>query len=548
VAQPSYGLTPLLRSFQRTRETLTRDGGGRYVDLGVEVRVVRQDVAGGREFLAGKPPLKPLSVLRFGGRWDTIERRFVGDSAAPVVWYVGERQAAFLRDVWENPLSGHRSLLVSAEGGGKTVLMSQAGWVFVLACARLGIFGGVLATAPTHARLDTFVRTMCDQTIVDSPHDTREGAFGTFYTATKDLRTVTGHVVMFRATKKASAATGSPIQGQTALGSLDDELQDTVENGADPDIEARLRGARNSRRICTATAKDSPSWRTFRDSKIATADWKIERIRFDENPFVWPEHWDRMKRNVSAREWQRRGLAMDVGPENAVYHSWERSENARALPDIGRPKDITAKVLNGYHALIGHDPGALKDVSLVLKCYEVERRRVWWVVDELTTRETTSEDHAATLREHLQQNWQLQWPGHDEPKVLVRCDPYGDSDSKTDRSVYTTFKLAGFHILSAAYNKHGEGRGRVPKDAGIEMVNRLFCSATGERRLFVDPACKDLVNAIETCRRDEAGKAEIFRKGTESDVSHYVASLRYALWPYERLRDVPPATPREGLV
>lgn len=503
---------------------------------------------GGVEYLAGKPPLKPLRVHRCGGIWDTIERRFTGPSDVPVVWYVGERQAAFLRDIWENPLSGLRSLLISAEGGGKTVLMSQAGWLFVLGCARLGIFGGVLATAPTHARLDTFVRTMCDQVVVDSAHDSKPEAFGTYYTASKDLRTVTGHTVMFRATKKASAATGSPVQGYTALGSLDDELQDTVENGADPDIEARLRGARSSRRIATATAKDSSAWRAFRDAKGASPDWRIERIRYDENPFVWPDHWDRMKRNVSAREWQRRGLAMDVGPENAVYHAWERSENLRPLPDVGRPKDITAKVLGGYHALIGHDPGSLKDVSLVAKCFEERGRRIWWVIDELTTSENTSEFHAAALREHLQQNWQLQWPGHDEPKVLVRCDPYGDSDAKTDRSVYTTFKLAGFQILSAAYNKQGEGRGRVPKEAGIEMVNRLFCSATGERRLFVDPRCERLVQAIETCQRDEAGKAENFRKGSELDVSHYVASLRYMLWPYERLREVPPSTPREGLV
>ena len=39
--------------------------------------------------------------------WDTLERRFCGDSANPVVWYVGQRQADFLRQ--------HRSTASQAE-------------------------------------------------------------------------------------------------------------------------------------------------------------------------------------------------------------------------------------------------------------------------------------------------------------------------------------------------------------------------------------------------------------------------------------------------
>ncbi len=535
---------PTWRSLLSQAGSLTRgNNGDRLVDLSVEIRVVRADKAG-RELLSGKPPLTLVRTQRLGGVWDCARRQFVSGPRDPLVWHLSERQASIVLD--DDP-DKTRALLYSAEGGGKTVTGAMWAIVQVIRLATAGVFVAGGATAPTHERLQTLVKAVSERIPVDTAKVRRPGAWATYHSEHRELRFVTGHVVQFRSTKRASSATGSPVQGFTWAWSFDDELQDSVENGADPDIEARLRGARVSRRLGTATAKDSPTWRAFRDSKLATPDWKIERIRFDENPFVWADHWERMQRNVSEREWQRRGLAMDVGPENAVYHAWERSQNLRALPDLGR-RDITAKVLNGYHALIGHDPGALKDVSLVLKCYEIERRRIWWVVDELTTRETTAEDHAAALREHLQQNWQVQWPGVDEPKVLVRCDPYGDSDSKTDRSVYTAFKLAGFQILSAAYNKHGEGRGRVPKDAGIEMVNRLFCSAAGERRLFVDPRCKDLVNAIETCRRDEAGKAEVFRKGSESDVSHYVASLRYALWPYERLRDMPPPTQREGLV
>lgn len=434
MAQQLYGQTPRLRSILKARAELTRDDGGRLVDLGVDLRVVRQDVAGGVEYLRGKPPLHPLAVHHIGGIWDTVERRYVGESPSPVVWYVGERQAAFLRDVWANPLSGRRSLLVSAEGGGKTVLMAQAMIVFALACARLGIFGAILATAPTHSRLDTFIRTTAEQVVVDSPYEVKSEAFGTFYTATKDLRLVTGHTVLYRATKKASAATGSPIQGQTALGSFDDELQDTVENGADPDIEARLRGAQNSRRVCTATAKDSASWRAFRDGKSVAADWTIERIKFDENPFVWPDHWERLKRNVSKREWDRRGLALDVGPERMVYTSWDHEKSIVPVPQIGA-EDVTRQVLapwgGNLTVLVGHDPGKLVDVSILLKAYRLrgQPRHSWWVVDELTTSQTSTEQHVGALIARLRERWQcnqLDWRGNvtaEGAKAFIRADP-----------------------------------------------------------------------------------------------------------------------------
>jgi hypothetical protein len=499
--------------------------------------------------LAGKPPLSLVRTERLGGMWDSALRRFIGPGRNPIVWYVSERQADIILS--EDPVHT-RLLLYSAEGGGKTVTGAMWAIVQVIRLAMAGVFVAGGATAPTHERLQTLVKAVCERIPTDTAKERRPGSLATYYADQRELRFVTGHLIQFRSTKKASAATGSPVQGFTWGWALDDELQDTVENGADPDIEARLRGAKTSRRLGTATAKDSPNWRTFRDSKLATPDWKIERIQYHENPFVWADHWERMQRNVSPREWQRRGLAMDVGPERMLYVRWDREKNLRPVPRIGK-RDVTAQVLGGYHALVGHDPGTLCDVSLVLKCYEVERERCWWVVDEVTTNNTTTEQHIAELTRRLRDTWQLQLPQPDEPKVLVRCDPYGDSDNKTDRSVYTTFKLAGYRCLSAAYNKQGLGTGRIDREARIEMVNRLLGNARDERRLFVDcddhrkPAAPKLVEALELSEREEgSGKAEAAKKN-KRDMSHWPAALGYALWPYERLRDVVGA-PREALV
>jgi hypothetical protein len=547
--------TKLRNSLLSEAETATSGRHGvRHVDLGIEIRVVRAD-SGGREYLRGKPPLRVIRREQVGGRWDCTLRRFDGPARRWRVWYLSERQAAIV--LGDDPVHT-RVLLYSAEGGGKTVTGAMWAIVQVLRLAAAGVFVAGGATAPTHARLQTLVKAVCERIPTDTAKDRRPGAWATYYSDEGELRFVTGHVVQFRATKRASAATGSPVQGFTWGWSLDDELQDTVENGADPDIEARLRGAKVSRRLGTATAKDSPLWRSFRDSKLATPDWSIERIRFDENPFVWADHWDRMRRNVSAREWQRRGLAMDVGPERMTYTAWDRAQNLRPVPQLGA-EDVTRTVLSPwgprFAVLVGHDPGKLCDVSLVLQAFQMrgQSRPSWWVRDELTTDQTTTEQHVKALLQRLRDRWQcnqLDWRGNassDGPVALVRADPYsnsGNDSSRPDRSVYTLFRKGGIPSILPAAMKASTSENKaatVPVDAGIGMVNGLLCNADGERRLFVEcdenrqPLAPRLVEAIEMSERDGDGYAERQKKDRH-DLSHWCAALRYALWAIERPR------------
>jgi hypothetical protein len=519
----------------------------------VELRVVRADDCG-REWIAGKPPLHVIRRHRLGGRWDCKLGRFDGEPRRWTVWYLSERQEAVV--LGDDPLHT-RTLLYSAEGGGKTVTCSMWAIVQVIKLALAGSFvaGGV--TAPTHERLQHVVKAICERIPTDAPRRRSELAVATYYTDQRELRFVTGHVLQFRSTKKASEATGSPIQGFTWAFSVDDELQDTVANGADPDIEARLRGVRVTRRLCSATAKDSPTWRAWRDGKLSTPDWAIERIRFDENPFEWPERWERMQRQVSPREWMRRGLALDVGPERMVYTSWKREENLRPIPQLGA-EDVTAQVLSAWGSnlamLWSHDPGKLVDVSLGYKAYRLagQRHYVWFVVDELNTEQTTTEAHVQALLQRVRDRWncnQLDWKGRpalDGRQIFVRADPYSNSGNDAthpDRSVYTVFRKAGITILPAALKAVG-GQSKVaavPKEAGIDMVNGLLCNASGERRLFVacderrQPLAPRLVEAFEMSERDGDGNAESQRKD-QNDLSHWTANVRYGLWAIERPR------------
>lgn len=490
----------------------------------------------------GLPPVIEVgNPVRVGGKLDTLTRRYVGPCDTWRQWLVGERQRAIIDDLLAGRGPRNR-LLYSAEGGGKTVLTGMLGWLLVFMATQSGVPGSLGATAPTHSRLGTLQNALCDLGPVSGSRDQSPNSWGTFYVDAGDLVTASGHVIQFRSTKVQSGAVGSPIQGWNwGLGALMDEIQDSIH--AYPDVVARLRAGEKPPIFGTATAKDSPAWRNFRD-QLNGETWQIERLPYTATPFVHDGHWVFMQGECSPREWRRRGLAEDVGPERMVYTTWDRAENLRPVPTIGA-KDVTARILGRYGhnfaALVGHDPGQLQDVSVILKAYEIGGRVCWFVVGEVTTKQTTAEEHAIALRTYLQEHLGVQYPGNDEPKALIKADPYGDNDGKTDRSVYLTFKQQGFAIMSAAYKK-GKGNGRVPKDAAIEMVCSLLCNAKGERRLYVatddrgNPLAPRLVEAIELSERDEAGKAETQKKNAQ-DLSHWPAALRYALWAIERVRD-----------
>jgi hypothetical protein len=268
---------------------------------------------------------------------------------------------------------------------------------------------------------------------------------------------------------------------------------------------------------------------------------------------------------MSPREFRRRYGAEDLPPDSATYPSWSRESNLIHLGarTVGRGwVDVTERELKpwgNFQALVGHDPGTLCDVSLILKAYDVGRsapgqngkqvsytQTIWLVVDEITTESTTTEQHVAELLERAGERFGLNrrdWQGRsvEGPKMLVRADPYGNNDARPDRSCYTIFRNAGITIHPAAYTNGTTKPGRIPKNAGIEMVNTLLCAASNERRLYIarndqgTPVAPKLVQALTESERDLYGKAEAQAKD-ENDQSHWPAALRYALWAIERPR------------
>jgi hypothetical protein len=337
-------------------------------------------------------------------------------------------------------------------------------------------------------------------------------------------------------------------------------MQDQVD--AHADIQARGRSAKDGKyyQLGTATAKDDPEWRTLRDKLEQSGLWLRRTLLGPRSPFVHPDHWESMKATMSLREYKRRVLAMDLPPETATYPEWSRETNLITVQDLGW-SDVTRHELRGagpnYTMLVGHDPGTTIDVSLFLRAYVSVRdeqryhqgrvKPFWVVLGELNTEQSTTELHITKLLDTVRDRWQLNLMDRkgrvtgEVNQMLVHADPAGNSDARTDKSVYTQFANAQIRCRPAAWNQQHDGHGRVPREPAVEMVNTLFCSAAGERRLFVarnpdgSPAAPKLVAALESSERDLAGRAENQRKG-KGDVSHWPAALRYALWPIERPR------------
>ncbi len=435
-----------------------------------------------------------------------------------------------------------KALVYGAFGSGKTRMVSMAAVILALSLCEQGytearhLRGG--ATAPTQERRDI---------IISGLEEVCRPEWFIFRSKKCNWSFPALNVTLeVRAAKAQSNTTGNPIQGQNWAFAVMDEVQDQVD--AYPHVLARGRSAPGGRYpvIGSATAKDSMAWREFRDG--LSKDWLIERLTGPSNAFVWPSFWDELRRNLSARDAKRMVDALDVGPERAIYPAWVREENLRPIPRVGA-KDWTAHILNGagpnHVMLAGHDPGVLRNVTTLSRAFLVGKRHQvdWFTVAEFFTEQTTTEQHAEEFRSWLQRVHGVQYPGHGEESILIRVDPWTKTDTGTHKSVHDQFSALGFKVLSAAYTEKGEGRGRVPLRASVEMMNRLMCAADGTRRYFIaqgddgKPLAPETMRSIELSEWDPYGMHEVSRKDDKrKDPTDFTSTLRYKFWAYERFR------------
>jgi hypothetical protein len=517
------------------------------VDMGVELRVVVAD-PDGEHLVPGKPKLRVIRRHRRGGMV-AIARgvaELCGPSKDRRVWYCSEDQEPLILHGPELP---DRLLVYGSEGAGKTT--AEAMWAFFRLLELIGSEREIGLTAPTAERASM---------IRDAIEESWRPEWYRWHESHKYYTTPVGITLRLKSTAQRSAAGGRPIQGYNWSAAGSDEIQDSLD--ANDDIEARLRDAPGGRgkRFVTCTAKDHPDFRAGRDRQLSAEVngkklWHKAVLLATRSPFMWPEFIEERRATYTLREFQRRMEAMDVPPERQLYYSWAHDHNIRPVPLVGA-MDVTSRELAPWtpnaSVLVGFDPGKRKNVSLFLKAYQVTgQREPWWfVVDEITTEQQTMEAHVDAVKDRLTRRWGLfkrdlrNRLDPDCPTVLVRADPCtnsGSDEEHPDLTVYRLWQNKGLDIRPASYRPGTATRANVPKEARINMLNSLFCSAAGVRRLFVacddrkTPAAPLLVRAVETAQRDISERAETEKKD-DRDVSHWPAALGYGLWSVEKVR------------
>lgn len=524
------------------------DESDRYVDMGVLLSVVAMDLDKGHQFEPGLPPVRIIRQHRLGGMLDTWTRQIVGPSERPRYWQCSEDQERLILHPDSDPLW---LLVQGSEGGGKSVALVM--WAYCRVIEHAGHDREMGITAPVFSRL-AHVKKAAAKLWDPKWYRWKE--------RDQSYKFRSGMLVQLTSAHQQSEDAGSPIQGANWVACGSDELQDHHDREAD--IQARGRSAPNGRykRLCTSTFKDLSDWRTFREVASKTPTWRLAKLLGTSSPFVWPSHWERMRTGgITLREYQRRVLAMDVGPEAQLYHCWSRKledgspGNLRPIP-LGA-EDVTAQVMapwgRNISVLVGHDPGKRQHVSMFLKAYRFaddarrgDLRPRWFVVDEVTTPDATLDAHVADVLKRVRGRWKCNLlnfdgrPSAESPQVLVRIDPHTrSSNAHPGQDFYTIWRKAGFVAKAAAYKPNSTDPAQILRESRFNMMNALLCDVDGTRRLFI--ACDDaggiaaphLVKALESMERNAAGEGEADAKDA-NDLSHWPAAVGYALWQIER--------------
>lgn len=135
--------------------------------------------------------------------------------------------------------------------------------------------------------------------------------------------------------------------------------------------------------------------------------------------------------------------------------------------------------------------------------------------------------------DELVQEIKARYPDHE---IICYPDPAGSArkTSANGRTDHTILRNANFRVL--APHSHN-----AVKD-GINAGNSLICNSKGQRRLFIDPKCINLIKSLEQHCYKEGSEAI---PDKDSGLDHFSDSFRYLVdFLYPIKRDIKPIKPQ----
>lgn len=489
------------------------DESNRYLDCAVRLRVYRRGENG---------TAKPAELLprAFGGVYDTYGACYVAGQRPKKIHELSIHSGQVSLVSLIGKAGKRRMLGLGAPGGGKSMAI-----VVIAIC--LGVWkangiGGVVA--PTRARLGIvwgkFLELAGPLGIIASVSPGR-----------KEIALVNGTLIQFRAAAKRSADTGSPIAGHDWQWAVEDEQQD-IPDAALTEVDFRGRIAADYQVFSSATNEARHEFQMRLQRYEAQPLYEVVRFSGYDNAFTPLAHWEAMRATMSTEDFDRYINCKDTPREGRVYPAFSYQENTAPLP--ARTTDVTARLCAEkwqvpYEYVIGWDPGVMCSASVILKAYAAPgmNDRNWFVLDEIITRDATTEYHARDVMAWLNRR------GIPQQAVIVIGDPHENKD--TDRSDYLQMQAAGFVV------KRSNGGAQIERKHRVSMVNATLKDANGRRRLFLAASSLGPAQAAKTAeclghlmytRLGDIDK----RHGTYLDLSHPGDAVGYALFPFEKFR------------
>lgn len=197
-----------------------------------------------------------------------------------------------------------------------------------------------------------------------------------------------------------------------------------------------------------------------------TPDWAAFRFSTSEGDLVSPEEIEAVKATLDPTTYAQEFDASFEQSTSRVYLMFSREHNVRS--DL---REYDNELLIGLDFNVGA-MAAVVAVKVGDQCH---------VMDELTLSNSNTQQMSEVLRQ--------KYPGR---SLTIFPDPSGNSrktSATSGETDHTILRQAGFRVVAP--------RAAAPVVDRVNVVNALLMNAKGQRRLFVHPRCKQLINGLE---------------------------------------------------
>jgi PBSX family phage terminase large subunit len=267
--------------------------------------------------------------------------------------------------------------------------------------------------------------------------------------------------------------------------------------------------------LFTGTPKGIGNWsydiyQMAQEDPESWASWQFTTL---DGGFVSPEEIGEARKLLDARTFQQEFEATFVTAGNRVWYAFDRVHNVREYHGAAAEQTIA----------IGMDFN-IDPMSAVIFAREGDNV---WAIDEIEMYSSNTQEMVQEIRTRYNKLAAGRIWVYPDPASRQRKTSAGGA---TDLSI---LQNAGFVVK--APNSHN------PVRDGVNAVNSMLCSAGGQRRFFIDPRCKRLIECLE--RHNYKPGTTVPDKDTGYD--HLTDAARYYfdyVWPVRR--NIEPQAPQ----